>query len=220
VFGESHRINALFNTPQPVAISRISRELEALVPPPKLLPDEILEHYQLIRQAILADIAPRSAIDWLLAFDMVELSWDIQRYRNPVPQGLRDLSPATIERALSRIDLVDFPPSLQAEANHYTRLNALSWRVDSVVSTEIELRLVAHGFDQDAINVEVYAQAREPFLMFESLLVSTQNRRTILLRDIANHRHAKQIRKTAVPVDRSGQERRTFDLRHLATVSR
>jgi hypothetical protein len=74
-------MNAPFNTPQPVATSWISRELEALVPRPMLLPDEVLEHYQLIRQAILAYIAPRSAIDWLLAFDLVEMSWDIQRYR-------------------------------------------------------------------------------------------------------------------------------------------
>jgi hypothetical protein len=68
------------------------------------------------------------------------------------PPEVRVLSSQAIERALSRIDLVGFPPSLQAEANNYTRLNALSWRVDPVVATEIELRLVAHGFDQDAIN--------------------------------------------------------------------
>jgi hypothetical protein len=45
-----------------------------------------------------------------------------------------------------------------------------------VAATEIELRLAAHGFDRDAINVEVYAQARELFLMFEGLLMSPKNR--------------------------------------------
>jgi hypothetical protein len=100
-----------------------------------------------------------------------------------------------IEQVLSRIDLVGVPPSFQSEAEHYTRLNALSWRMDPATATEIETRLAAYGFDQDAINAEAYAQARELFLMFESLLVSTQNRRTILLREINNQRHADEFRK-------------------------
>jgi hypothetical protein len=110
---------------------------------------------------------------------------------NLAPQGLGNLRQQAIEQALSRIDLVGIPPSFQAAANYQTRLNALSWRIDPVAATEIECRLASYGFDQDAINAEVYAQARELFLMFESLLVSTQNRRTILLREIDNHRHAK-----------------------------
>jgi hypothetical protein len=30
--------------------------------------------YQLMRQAILSDIAPKSAIEWLLTVDVIELS--------------------------------------------------------------------------------------------------------------------------------------------------
>ncbi|MGY4615472.1 hypothetical protein ACVWZ4_000699 [Bradyrhizobium sp. USDA 4472] len=56
-------------------------EFEALAPPPLLLPGESLEHYELLRQTIFADLAPRSAIEWLLAIDVAELSWEIQRYR-------------------------------------------------------------------------------------------------------------------------------------------
>src|SRR5262249_50296547 len=103
---------------------------------------------------------------------------------------------------VSRIDPVGVPPSFQSEAEHYTRLNALSWRTDPAAATEIETRLAAYGFDQDAINVEVYAQARELFLMFESLLVSSQNRQTILLREINNQRHATECRKDR-PTNRS-----------------
>jgi hypothetical protein len=187
-------MNAPFNTPQPVATFRIPIELEALAPTPLLLPGESLEHYQLMRHAILADIAPRSAIEWLLALDVVELSWDIQRYRILRHKTLETFRQQAIEQTLNRIDLIGIPTSFRVEAKHYTRINALNWRVDPAAATEIELRLAAYGFDQDAINVEVYAQARELFLMFESLLVSTQNRRTILVREIANQRRTKQIR--------------------------
>lgn len=56
-------------------------EFEVLAPPPLLLPGENLEHYHALQQAIFVDLAPRSAIEWLLAIDVAELSWEIQRYR-------------------------------------------------------------------------------------------------------------------------------------------
>jgi hypothetical protein len=90
---------------------------------------------------------------------------------------------------------LSIPPDVHEEANYYTRLNALSWRADPAAATEIEGRLAAHGFDRGAINVEVYAQARELFLMFEQLLISAQNRRMRLLREINNQRHAKALGK-------------------------
>jgi hypothetical protein len=34
-----------------------------------------------MRQAILSDIAPKSAIEWLLPVEVIELSWEIERYR-------------------------------------------------------------------------------------------------------------------------------------------
>jgi hypothetical protein len=148
-----------------------------------------------MQQIIFADIAPKSALEWLVAIDVVELSWDIRRYcllRHKVLQTFRQQA---IERTLGRIDLIGIPPSFQEEANYYTRLNALSWRMNQVAATEIELRLASSGLDQDAINAEVYAQAREQFLMFDALLVSAQNRRTILLREINKQRQASEFGK-------------------------
>ena len=189
------RMNALFNTQPPVALSQMPIELEALMPRPLLLPGENLEHYQLTRQTIIAEIAPKTAVEWLLSFDVVELSWDIQRYRALRHRVLESYRQQAIEQALGRIDLVGIPSEVREHADRRTRLNALSWRADPIAAAEIETRLAAYGFDQDAINVEVYAQARELFLMFETLLVSAQSRRMMLLRDIANQRHAKACRK-------------------------
>jgi hypothetical protein len=33
----------------------------------------------MLQQAIFTDLAPQSAIEWLLAIDVAELSWEIQR---------------------------------------------------------------------------------------------------------------------------------------------
>ena len=184
-------MNAPFDTPPRDVLSSMPMEFEALIPQPLLLPGENLEHYQLMRQAIFAEIAPRSVIEWLLAIDVVELSWDIQRYRLLRHKVLETFRQQAIERALSRIDLVGIPSSFQEEASYHTRLNALSWRMAPLATSEIEVRLASYGFDHHAINAEVYAQARELFLMFEGLLVTAQNRRTILLREIHNQHSGK-----------------------------
>lgn len=50
------------------------------------------------------------------------------------------------------------------------------------------MRLGAYGFDQQAINTEVYVQAREIFVLFEGLLNAAQARRLLLIREMKRHR--------------------------------
>jgi hypothetical protein len=152
------------------------------------LPGESPERYQALRLAIFADLAPRSAIEWLLAIDIVELSWEIQRYRLLRHKLLESCRQKAIEAALRRIDLVGIVPECQDEAEYYTLQNALSWRIDPIATTEIETRLAAYGFDQQAISTEVYVQAREMFVLFEGLLNAAQTKRVLLLREIRNPR--------------------------------
>ncbi len=78
-----------------------------------------------------------------------------------------------------------------------TRLNAVDWRISKTATQEIEARLADYGFDPHSINAEVYAHARELFLMFESLLVAAQTRRMSLLRDISNQRRQAKERGEA-----------------------
>jgi hypothetical protein len=93
-----------------------------------------------------------------------------------------------IEAALRSIDMVGIAPGFEDEAEYYTLQNALSWGTDPMAAAEIEMRLGAYGFDQQAINAEVYVQAREIFLFFEGLLNAAQSRRLFLIREIKNHR--------------------------------
>jgi hypothetical protein len=72
-----------------------------------------------------------------------------------------------IEHGLRQIDLPGIPPEFVEDANHHVRQNARAWRIDAKAANEIEARLLSYGFDQHAINVEVYLQAREVFLVFE-----------------------------------------------------
>ena len=84
--------------------------------------------------------------------------------------------------------MVGIAPDMEDLAEHYTLQNALSWRSDRIAAREIEARLAAHGFDEDVINVEVYIQAREVFILFESLISTAQGRRLLVLKEIGKHR--------------------------------
>ncbi|WP_368508500.1 hypothetical protein [Bradyrhizobium lupini] len=181
-------MNGLFQTTRGLTTTALPVELEALAPPPLLLPGEHLDQYQALRQAIFADLAPQSAIEWLLAIDVAELSWDIQRYRMLRHKLLETYRQNAIEAALRRIDLVGINSEFETEAESYTRQNALSWRLDPVAAAEIDARLATFGFDQHAITTEVYVQAREVLVLFEGLLNAAQAKRMLLLREIRNQR--------------------------------
>lgn len=181
-------MNGLFQTPYELTGPALPVEFEALAPPPQLLPGEHLEHYQALRHAIFADLVPRSAIEWLLAIDVAELCWEIQRYRMLRHKLLETYRQRTIEAALGRIDMVGIEPEFEADAESYTLQNALSWRIDPMAANEIEARLATYGFDQHAITTEVYVQAREVLVLFEGLLSAAQTKRMLLLREIRNQR--------------------------------
>src|ERR1700747_3474925 len=67
------------------ALRSMPTELEALAPPPLLLPGESLKRYQLMRQAILIELAPRSAIECRAACDRSKGQRQIYRPDLPDP---------------------------------------------------------------------------------------------------------------------------------------
>jgi hypothetical protein len=151
------------NAPVTLALTDHSppSHLEALAPAPALLPGESLQRYQFMRRAIFSEIAPRSAIEWLLAVDVVELSWEIERYRLLRHKILEHYRQHAIEQSLRNIDLAGIPPKLEDAARCHIRRNASDWRTNPNAAADIEARLAAHGLDQHAINAETIAQASE-----------------------------------------------------------
>jgi hypothetical protein len=174
----------------------LEQDLAALAPPPTLLPGESIERYQLMRQAILSDIAPKSAIEWLLAVDVIELSWEIERYRLLRHKVLMQYREQAIEKGLRQIDLPENSSNSDGLARQQIRRNAWCWRNDKGAAHEIESRLAAHGFDQSTISAESIVQAREFFFLFQALLDAAQSRRMSLLRDIKLQRATRDWRNS------------------------
>ncbi|MET4120495.1 hypothetical protein ABIB90_007545 [Bradyrhizobium sp. JR4.1] len=113
-------MNGPFQTAQQPTATALPIEFEVLAPP-LLLPGENLDHYQALRQAVFADLAPRSAIEWLLAIDVAELSWEIQRCRVLRHKLLEVYRQKAVEAALRRIDMIGIAPEFEDQAEYHTR---------------------------------------------------------------------------------------------------
>lgn len=186
-------MNGPFSNATPAITSAIPAEFQALCPAPQLLPGECIEQYRALQTLIFRDIAPQSAIEWLLAIDVAELSWEMQRYRILRHKLLESYRQKAIEMTLRRIDVPGIVPDLKNDSERYIVQNALDWRLDRIAADEIEARLASYGFDQHTISVEVYVQAREMFTLFETLMNAAQLRRLFLLKEINTRRRMREL---------------------------
>ncbi|MGY4462154.1 hypothetical protein [Bradyrhizobium sp. LB13.1] len=98
-------MNAELDRLQTHTVTAMPTEIEALRPPPQLLPGESIDHYHGLQAAVLRDINPRSAIEWLLSFDIAELSWEMLRYRILRHRLLSTYRQKAIETMLRRVDV-------------------------------------------------------------------------------------------------------------------
>ena len=64
-----------------IQVFSIPAELKSLEEPSCLLPGESRHEFEIIRQMIIEDVGPKTNLEWLWTMDLVELSWEILRYR-------------------------------------------------------------------------------------------------------------------------------------------
>jgi hypothetical protein len=172
---------------------------DRVVQPAFLMPGESLNDYEAIRDLIIREIAPQSGIEWLWAADLIELSWDIVRYRTLRQRMLKIRRQDAIDIMLQRLDLPGIPRAFRQSARDQTKLNAEQWRTDPIANAEIESRLTVQGIDEGSVNAEVLIQSRELFIMFDSLMQSAQTRRILLLREINRRRISLEIERNDPP---------------------
>ena len=190
---------------------------DRVVQPAHLMPGESLADYNALRDMIIEELSPQSGIEWLWVADLVELSWEIIRYRTLRQEMLHVRRQDAIEAMLQRIDLTCIPPADRPAARDQIRFNSDQWRNDPTVSAEIEARLGARGIDDSSVNAEVLIQAKELLILFDNLMQSAQARRIVLLREINRRRISLEIERSTVSQTnradaRTGRRFRSQDL--------
>jgi hypothetical protein len=80
---------------------------QAIVRPAPLQPGENLHDFESIRAIIIDDVKPQSGLEWLWTIDLIDISWDIVRYRSSRQKVLQTYREAAIESVLQRLDLAN-----------------------------------------------------------------------------------------------------------------
>ena len=177
---------------------RAPDELRPFAEPSLLLPGENLRDYEVLRQLIVDDIQPETNIEWLWTLDLIELSWEILRYRR-LKKSILDVHRATaIEAILRRLDGEGMPAEAMPMVGLHARRMASEWRDDRDAAGETETRLRRNKFDAIEINAEVFLQARASFEMFDRLTQLAQARRIGLLREISLRREFARRARRAI----------------------
>jgi hypothetical protein len=173
---------------QDIQAFSIPAELKSFEEPSCLLPGESRHEFEMVRQMIVADVSPKTNLEWLWTIDLVELSWDILRYRRLRERILQAHRAKAIAAILQRLDGAGIPAQTRSIVQVYSERAAAEWCYDQEATSEIDARLERNGFDLDSINAEVFLQAREAFAWFDGMIHAAQNRRLALLREIAVRR--------------------------------
>jgi hypothetical protein len=202
-------MSATANTNPHRVANPASLSLEAIAHPPLLLPGERLEDYEALRSMIICEVAPRTGIERLWTIDLIELSWDIQRYR-----ALRHKVPVCDRASVTTGRRHRYSSRIAGGGILHSQRNAAQRRCDSAAAAEIEARLAVHGFDTRSIDMEAIVQAREFFIMFDRLVHSAQSRRIFLLREINARRSlTKRVKFFSRSIDLPSQLREQQRLR-------
>jgi hypothetical protein len=101
---------------------------------------------------MIDEVRPETNIEWLWVLDLVELPWEILRFRRLKQKIIESFRQTAIEMILQRLDGSGIPFDASPTVVLHARRNALQWREDSQATVEIEARLERYGFDATAIN--------------------------------------------------------------------
>ena len=97
---------------------------------------------------MIDEVRPQSCMEWLWTLDLVELSWEILRYRRLKMRVLALDRAAAIEAIVLRVDGEGVPIEAVPMVRQYARRAAADWRADPQAAVDIEAHLKRNGFDQ------------------------------------------------------------------------
>jgi hypothetical protein len=89
--------------------SSIPVELRAFCEQSFLLPGENRQDFEMIQRMMIEEVRPETNIEWLWTLDLVELSWEILRYRGLKQRVLQEYRHSAIKAILLRLEGAGIP---------------------------------------------------------------------------------------------------------------
>src|SRR5260370_20278713 len=97
--------------------SSMPAQFSSILRTPRLLPGESQSDYVTVRQMMIDEVVPQTSIEWLWTIDLIELSWDVIRYRSLREKVLEIYREAAVESLLQRVDGLGIPPAARRWRN-------------------------------------------------------------------------------------------------------
>ena len=163
----------------PVASVDIS-ELDDLLGPAPLLPNESIVDYEGLKARLRAKIVPRDVIEEIWLRDILDLQWEVLRMRRLKARLLSNSSPAGLESLLHRRVLYsDVSKLVEAWA-----------RADKSDIKEIQQLLKSRGLSMDDVDAHSLLKQLAPLEKIDRMITQAEARRNNALREIERSREA------------------------------
>ena len=169
-------------------------ELDELLGPPPLLPNESLEDYEGLQAGLRAKIVPQDVLEEIWLRDVLDLQWEVLRMRRLKARLLANSSPSGLESLFHRrVNYYDFGKIVDA------------WgRGDKEDIKEIELLLKSRGLGLDDVDAHSLLKRLEPLESIDRMISQAEARRNNALREIERAREAAARRLRAALSDEDG----------------
>ena len=155
-------------------------ELDELLGPPPLLPNESRADYEGLKARLKAKIAPRDVLEEIWLRDILDLQWEVLRMRRLKALLLNNNSPAGLDSLLYR------------RVTHQAKQTLVeAWgRGDKAAIQEIVEILHQRGLSMDDVDSHTLLKTLEPLERIDRMVTQAEGRRNNALREIERSRES------------------------------
>jgi hypothetical protein len=169
-------------------------QLEDLLGPPPLLPNESHADYEGLKARLRAKISPQDMLEEIWVRDILDLQWEVLRMRRIKARILSSSSPEGLESLLYR-----------RVPYHAKDKLVEGWgRADKETIKEVGLVLKQRGLSLDDIDAHSLLKLLKPLEAIDRMISQAEARRNNALREIEKSREAAARRLRAALSDEDG----------------
>jgi hypothetical protein len=160
-----------------------SRRVHSFLQATPLLPTEVVEQFESIRDALRREINPRGIVDQIYVIDVAYLTWEILRLRRCKAGIINSALRPALEELLKR--LFEVPIGSKTSTDDARELS-YGWFSDPVVKQEVLEILTRFQLDESAIEAEAIRLRSADLDLLDRLQASLESRRNKALRFISD----------------------------------
>ena len=169
-------------------------ELDELLGPPPLLPNESLVDYEALKVRLRAKIVPRDVLEEIWLRDILDLQWEVLRMRRLKARLLASSSPSGLESLLRRrVSYYDVEKFVDAWGRG---------KMEDI--RDIEQLLENRGLSLDDVDAHSFLIRLEPLEAIDRMISQAEVRRNNALREIERARETAARKLRAALSDEDG----------------